>query len=121
MSSTRCLVSKCWILSIRSISAALKLAPLSVTICTTCSFPTLSICFSNMSPNIFSFSVSLEASTDSRKNVPAGMLARKLIRWWWLVSVHSSDIMVQPYSFQASSCLFSSLMFCSQLFQAAES
>jgi hypothetical protein len=33
-------------------------------------------------------------------------LARKLIIWQWLVSVQPSDMRVQPYSFQLSSCFF---------------
>lgn len=72
-------VSKCVILSIRSLPVALKLAPLSVTICTICSFSNLSICLSNKVASMCAFVILLEASTDHRK-VPAGLF-KKLVRW----------------------------------------
>jgi hypothetical protein len=65
--ATQGVQNKWGILSIKILPVALKLAPLSVTTCTTCSLTILSICFSNKSTNMLALATSLEASTEAKK------------------------------------------------------
>ena len=61
--------------------------------------------FSNKSANIWPLATSLEASTDSRKKVPARLLAKEIYVTLPHISP-PSDIRLHPYDFQASFCFF---------------